>query len=145
MVREQAFWWMSSARRDLERAYRSLREDDRAAAVFWAQQAAEKALKALLIAVKGWFPKTHNIRRLMEELGLDLGLGDKELEAAYELTQYYHLARYPDLVEGLPDEVISRETSERAVEAARRLVERAEEALERISRGGRGMGQGSSR
>ncbi|AEM38336.1 HEPN domain protein [Pyrolobus fumarii 1A] len=135
MVREQVLWWLRLARRDLERAERSLREGDRAAAVFWAQQAAEKALKAVLLALKGYFPKTHSIRRLFEELGSNLGLGREELEDAYELTQYYYVARYPDVVEGLPDEVISGRTAERAVAAARRVVEAAERAVEEASRG----------
>ena len=59
-----------------------------------------------------------------------------ELEEAYELTQYYYVARYPDIVEGLPDEVISGRTAERAVAAARRVVEAAERAVEEASRGG---------
>lgn len=59
-VREEAFWWIRTAKRDLERAYRSIGEGDRGAAVFWAQQAAEKALKAVLIAVKGYAPHTHS-------------------------------------------------------------------------------------
>jgi len=134
--REEVFWWLRAARRDLERAERSLSEDDRAAAAFWAQQAAEKALKALLIAFKGGFPKTHSIRRLFDELGSDLGLSEEELWSAYELAQFYSLSRYPDIVEGLPDEAISHGTAERAVRTARRVVEAAERALEEASRAG---------
>ena len=63
-------------------------EGDRGAAVFWAQQAAEKALKAVLIAVKGYAPHTRSIHRLFEELGSTLGLSDEEVESARELTQY---------------------------------------------------------
>ena len=135
-MREQAVWWLRVAKRDLERAEHSLREEDRSAAVFWAQQAAEKALKAVLLAYRGFFPKTHSIRRLFEELGSNLGLGEEELEEAYELTQYYFVSRYPDIVEGLPDEAISRRTAERAVAIARRVVEAAERALEKASREG---------
>jgi len=67
-VREQALWWMAAAERDLKRAERSLRENDRGAATFWAQQAVEKALKSLLLVIRGDFPKTHSIRRLFSEL-----------------------------------------------------------------------------
>ena len=94
-------------------------------------------MKDLLLAFKGSYPKTYSIRRLIEGLGLDLGLSEEELEDAFELTQYYYLSRYPDLVEGMPDEVISRRSAERAVNAAsRRIVEAAEGALEEASRGG---------
>lgn len=135
-VREQVWWWMKAAERDLERARTSLSLDDRAAAVFWAQQAAEKALKSLHLALRGDIPKVHSIRRLIEDLGLDLGLSEEELEEAYELTQYYYLSRYPDVVEGVPDEAISRRTAERAVQAAGRVVRAAEKVLEEAHRGG---------
>ncbi len=135
-VREEAFWWIRTARVDLERAYRSIGEGDRGAAVFWAQQAAEKALKAVLIAVKGYAPHTHSIHRLFEELGSKLGLSDEEVENAKELTQYYYIARYPDITEGLPDEAISNATARRAVETASRVVRAAEKALEEASQGG---------
>ena len=135
-IRETARLWVLMAKRDLERAEHSLEIGDRAAAVFWSQQAVEKALKGLLMAFKGWFPKTHNIRKLFMELGMTLGLDDATLEASYELTQYYHLARYPDLLEDLPDEVISGETARRAVEIAAKVVGRAEKAMEQATRTG---------
>ncbi|BAA79737.2 conserved hypothetical protein [Aeropyrum pernix K1] len=134
-MREKAWLWLRAARRDLGRAEYSLKVGDRAAATFWSQQAAEKALKGLLLAFKGDYPKTHSIRRLLEDLGLDLGLSEGELEDAFELTQYYYLSRYPDVVEELPDEVIGRRSAERAVNAARRIVEAAERALEEASKG----------
>ncbi|MCE4603644.1 MAG: HEPN domain-containing protein [Aeropyrum sp.] len=109
---------------------------DRAGAAFWSQQAAEKALKALLLFFKGEFPKTHNIKRLFAELDSNIGLSEDELEDAYELTQYYHLARYPDIVEGLPDEAISWRSARRAVETARRVIRAAEAALEEAVREG---------
>ena len=57
-------------------------------------------MKVPLIALKDYAPKTHSIRRLFEELGSNLGLSSEELESAYELTQYYYLSRYPNIVEG---------------------------------------------
>ena len=129
-MREQARWWILSAKRDLERARHSLEIGDRVGAVFWSQQAAEKALKGLLLHFKGGFPKTHSIRRLFEELGYNLGLSEEELEEAYELTQYYHLSRYPDIVEGVPDEAISRKSAGEAVAIASRIVEASERAVE---------------
>ena len=131
-IREQALWWLGVAKRDLERAKRSLEEGDKGAATFWSQQAAEKALKAVLLATKGDFPETRSIRRLFQELGSNLGLNGEELEEAYELTQFYYLPRYPDIVEGVPDEAISERTARRAVAIAERVVKAARETLERI-------------
>jgi len=129
-VRERASWWIRVAERDIERALDSLSRGDKAAATFWAQQAAEKALKGLLLLFKGSFPSSHSIRRLIEELNMDLGLSEEELEEAYELTQYYYLSRYPDVVEGVPDEAISWRAAEKAVAISRRIVEAAKRALE---------------
>jgi len=135
-VRERALWWLQTAERDLERAKRSLEVDDRAASTFWSQQAAEKALKALLLAIKGWFPKTHSLRRLLEELGLDLG----EVDELAELTAYYYISRYPDALEGVPDESISRSTAERAVKLASEVVRRAKEIMGEFAEEDKGMG-----
>ncbi len=67
-------------------------------------------------------------------LGDSLGLNRDELEEAYELTQFYYLPRYPDIVEGLPDEIISERTAKRAVAIAERVVEAAKRVLEEVLR-----------
>ena len=60
-------------------------------------------------------------------------MSQEELEEAYELTQFYYLPRYPDIVEGVPDEAISEQTARRAVAIAERVVRAAREALENLS------------
>ena len=49
---------------------------------------------------------------------------------------FYYLSRYPDIVEGVPDDVISEKTARRAVETARRVVGAAKklwrELLEKV-------------
>jgi len=119
-----------TAEKDLKRAERALEDDDRVAATFWSQQAAEKALKALLLAFKGWFPKTHSLKRLLEELEIEIVENVDELA---ELTAYYYISRYPDALEGVPDESISRSTAERSLKLASEVVRRAKEVMERIS------------
>ncbi len=118
MLREEVYWWLELAKRDLDRARRAVEQDDRVSMVFWSQQAVEKALKALALAIKRDVPKTHNIRRLKEFIGIDLGLSPDIWEKAYELTQYYYVSRYPDIVEGIPDEVIGSKTGKEAVVVA---------------------------
>jgi len=128
-MREEVFWWLELAKRDLERAKRAKEFEDKVSMVFWSQQAVEKALKALALAVKRDIPKTHSIRRLKEFIGEDLGLPINVWERAYELTQYYYVSRYPDIVEGLPDEAISRETAYNAIEVAEKVVRAVENRL----------------
>jgi HEPN domain-containing protein len=64
-------------------------------AVFHAQQAAEKFLKAVLVWHQVEFPKTHDIGRLTDLLKtVDSGLADRVREAS-ALTPYAVEARYP--------------------------------------------------
>lgn len=122
-MREEVLWWINLALKDLERAKRAVEVDDRVSMVFWSQQAVEKALKAYALHVKRDIPKTHNIRKLKDFIGDDLELENNVWEKAYELTQYYYVSRYPDILEGIPDEVISRSTGINAVNVAKLIVE----------------------
>ena len=70
---------------------------------FHAQQAAEKALKAVLVFRSVPFPKTHNIRTLMDLLPEDLNLRE-EAERAAILTDYAVLTRYPGDLEPVTEE-----------------------------------------
>ena len=70
---------------------------------FHAQQAAEKALKAVLVFRSVPFPKTHNIRTLMDLLPEDVNLQEEAKEAAI-LTDYAVLTRYPGDLEPVTEE-----------------------------------------
>jgi len=75
---------------------------------FHAQQAVEKALKAVLIA-KGIPPaKTHNIRTLLDLLPQEV-IPPKEVEDAASLTDYAVISRYPGDFESI-DEKEYKET-----------------------------------
>lgn len=70
---------------------------------FHAQQAAEKALKALLIAKGIAPPKTHNIRILLDFLPEDVVL-PPEVDDAASLTDYAVMSRYPGDFEPIDEE-----------------------------------------
>ena len=96
--------WLRHAWSDLDlarvgRNSRILLED----LCFHAQQAAEKALKAVLVFRSVPFPKTHNIRTLMDLLPEDLNLQEEAKEAAI-LTDYAVLTRYPGDLEPVTEE-----------------------------------------
>jgi len=65
---------------------------------FHTQQAAEKALKGVLVHSGVAFPMTHNIRTLIDLLPARLTV-PAEVQAAAGLTDYAVLARYPTHVE----------------------------------------------
>ena len=69
---------------------------------FHAQQAAEKALKAVLIAHAIPFPRTHNITILIDLLPQNISL-PSDVEAAAILTDYAVLTRYPGNFEPITD------------------------------------------
>lgn len=66
--------------------------------LFHAQQAAEKALKAVLVLHGVQPPKYHNIKILLEMLPEDLEIPESVLDAAI-LSQYSTILRYPGLFE----------------------------------------------
>ena len=61
---------------------------------FHAQQAVEKALKALLISHQIRFPRTHNIGTLLDLLPESISI-PSQIEEAAGLTDYSVMARYP--------------------------------------------------
>ena len=83
---------------------------------FHAQQAAEKALKAVLVSLRIPFSKTHSIRMLMDLLPETLIL-PSEVEEASRLTDYAVISRYP----GDTEPVVEVEYQE-AVELADMVV-----------------------
>ena len=91
---------------------------------FDAQQAAEKALKAVLVRRKTPFPKTHDISELLtllHQAGTDV---PEDIRRAAMLTPYAVEARYP----GLGEEVTAQEHAQ-AVTTAERVLAWAESLL----------------
>ena len=96
--------WLRHARSDLElartpRNSKILLED----LYFHAQQATEKALKAVLVFKSVPFVRTHNIGTLMDLLPGDLDLPE-EAKVAPILTDYAVLTRYPGDLEPVTEE-----------------------------------------
>ena len=87
-VRELVAEWIRRARSDLIVA--GLTEDERIAPeilVFHAQQAAEKALKALLVLRQIEFPRTHDIGLLLDLCRVAGYEGAETMAAAVSLTR----------------------------------------------------------
>lgn len=88
---------------------------------FNTQQAAEKAIKALLIKRNIDFPYVHDIAQLLtllESVGQEI---PESVRAAERLTQFATITRYPGLAPPL-----EREEYEQALEIAERVVRWAE-------------------
>jgi HEPN domain-containing protein len=89
--------WMDKAASDLRACRILLAADDAplSAVCFHAQQAAEKAVKALLTANGRPFPKTHHLPTVVRMLPADAGVG-LTLDEQVELTHFAVAPRYPD-------------------------------------------------
>jgi HEPN domain-containing protein len=100
-TRPEAESWLQRARDDLGAAGKLLSGDDPfpATAAYHCQQAAEKALKAVMAGTGDPIPKTHDLRVLIERcMRIDpalIGLQD----ACDELTPYATEFRYPTVVQ----------------------------------------------
>jgi HEPN domain-containing protein len=116
--------WMRFARSDLSVAERRLGPDVVAETLcFLAQQAAEKALKAVLRSYETAFPRTHNLRALLELLPAEVSV-PVDISDAAGLTDYAVAARYPG-----SEEPIGQDEYREAVRLAHAVVAWAESVL----------------
>jgi len=118
---EVACRWLEKAEKDLRVARKILDEPDYSA--FHSQQAAEKALKALLIALGKRPPRTHNIGLLLDEIE-KAGLEVHDIIGAKILTDYAVEARYPNF-----EEVVTENEALEALRLAEKVVEWVKERL----------------
>jgi len=130
-VRDEAIRWFSEAEWDLETA-KILHEKGRYnAAVFYAHQAAEKAVKALLYSVNE-APWGHSVRILLERYfeATNKGIISSLLRYARELDRHYIPSRYPNAhPAGTPHEAYDEETSLAALKAAEEIIKFARRNL----------------
>ena len=118
VARELAHEWLAKADVDLSAGRALLSAADLFEVVaFHSQQAVEKALKAFLVWRQVEFPKTHDIRRLLElSASADPDMAET-LAGAAELTPYGVEYRYPG--EYPP---VSKEAAEQGLATARLVL-----------------------
>ena len=116
--------WMAKAQQDLAVAELLLRNNVGAnwAACFHAQQAAEKALKAVLVALGVDFPRSHMLERLVGLMPIRLA-ASFDSDRLAQLTPWAVAGRYP---EGIPDP--DEETTAELIATAEAIVATATRA-----------------
>lgn len=116
--------WLRLARSDLAYAAETPKGALYEPSAFLAEQAVEKALKGVLIALGVRFPKTHNLDylfTLLEEAGVEL---PESVRQAVLLMDYTIRGRYPA---GLPE--LNQEEWQEALTLAEEAVAWAEKFL----------------
>jgi HEPN domain-containing protein len=96
---------------------------------FEAQQAAEKALKALLIYLSGEYPKVHSFNLILMQLENFVDVKDSEKDIV-ELTDYAVQMRYPG--DYYP---VSEKEYYRALELADRAIRWVRAQIEELEKG----------
>lgn len=130
-MRDEALRWLEEAERDIETAeilYKNARYN---AACFYAHQAAEKAVKAMLYNVNE-APWGHSIRILLERYieRTSSSLATCLIECARELDRHYIPSRYPNAhPSGTAFEAYDPKTAEKALECSREILKYAKEEI----------------
>ncbi|NPV08248.1 MAG: HEPN domain-containing protein [Anaerolineae bacterium] len=125
--------WFSQARADLAVVHTLVGAGHYAAACFHAQQAAEKALKAVLFSQGSRVIWGHSVAELAKQCSVhEPSFADLAAEAA-QLDQFYIPTRYPH---GLPSPAVPSETytaaqAEMASASVERIIDLAETFLRR--------------
>jgi HEPN domain-containing protein len=114
---------MDQAEGDLEHAKHDLQGGFYDWACFSAQQAAEKAVKAVLqgMGAEVW---GHSVYDLLSELRRNTPISEELLDVALELDKAYIPTRYPNVhPSGSPRRRYSRGEAERLISHARKILE----------------------
>lgn len=124
--------WIVQAEHDLKHARNASADGDFEWACFAAQQAAEKAVKAVFQALggDGW---GHSIVRLLRDLPADLRVPNDLVEQAMVLDRLYVPSRYPNgLPEGAPAEFFSARDAALAIQHAEAILAFCRKHLPRL-------------
>lgn len=121
-VRKEVFDWFNSAEDDLETARILFEQEIYYACVFYCQQAAEKALKALYIFQKKKNTPSHNLISISRELNAP----EKIVSACKKLNPHYIQTRYPDAANAIPKDAYDDEIAEELLQKAKEVFEWSE-------------------
>lgn len=115
--------WLGQAERDLRHARHALDDRDYEWACFAAQQAAEKAVKAVLLrrGLEGW---GHSISQLLASLPPQDTAPPEVRESGLLLDRYYIITRYPNgFAQGVPGDYFLLKDALEAIDHASRVLE----------------------
>ncbi|MEM0320548.1 MAG: HEPN domain-containing protein [Candidatus Nezhaarchaeales archaeon] len=123
-MREEAKWWIEDSKRSLLKAKKMFELGFYEDCVFNCQQALEKLLKGLWIALlKKRPPKALNLIRLYSALERQAPIDNELKDFLALISPYYFITRYPDIAMGLPSEVVTKSFASDCLTKTRRVFE----------------------
>jgi HEPN domain-containing protein len=114
--------WLDQAKRDLAHAVHSCEYEEFEWSCFSAQQAAEKAVKAVFLYLhgEGW---GHSVYGLLKALKEKVKVPNRLLEAAKILDKHYIPTRYPNGFErGIPADYYTENEAKEAIKNAQAII-----------------------
>ncbi len=115
--------WLRQADADLVHATHSLESGDFDWSCFSAQQAAEKAVKALFLRL-GTDAWGHTVSALVGNLPAARAAGEGLMDCAKMLDKHYIPTRYPNGFDsGAPTDLYTRKEAQDAIACAKRLID----------------------
>lgn len=121
--------WLNQAKRDLLHAENDLKNEFYEWACFSAQQASEKAVKAVFYKLNAdaW---GHSITMLFRELARNFPVEESLIKAAKNLDKFYIPPRYPNGFDvGIPADYFTEEDARGAIENAAKIIQFCEGKL----------------
>ncbi len=120
-MREESRRLWLQALEDLKTAKVLLEASRFYASVFFSQQAAENALKAVYIETKRETPpRTHNLVEILQLLEVS---DENLIDAAMDLTPEYVVTRYPNAANGIPAQLYNKRIASDHLNKAKLIIE----------------------
>lgn len=114
--------WINQAKRDLEKVEYDIAQGYFEWACFTAQQASEKAVKAVYQS-KNQLARGHSVLKLLGGLSNFFAITEEMLHKARILDRYYIEGRYPNgFPQGMPADYFDKKIAREAQDAARKIV-----------------------
>lgn len=126
---ERSSDWFRQAKRDIESAKILLKNSFFEWACFIAQQASEKAVKAVYqkLGAEGW---GHSVSNLLRGLIEKIEVSEDLIDRAKSLDKFYIPARYPNgWPSGIPAEYITEKDAQDAINSSEKILQFCENFL----------------
>lgn len=127
-VRDEFLNWFEEARSDLHHSEASYNIGDYNRACFAAQQAVEKASRALVLHVLGEYSHSHDLVKIYGRIKNSISIELDESSLA-KLSVYYTIARYLNAGLERPSIEIKIEHAREALSFARRVLDEIEKII----------------
>jgi HEPN domain-containing protein len=129
--KENSLRWLRQAEYDLGEAEKLFGIQDYAYTCFFAEQSAQKSLKAFLINKGKRFINIHSVGELSKEASIINNLFSPLIDLGKKLDRHYLSARYPDALPppAIPSESYVKDEAEEAIAIARKIFETAKSLI----------------